>query len=191
MKRTMRDGRVVPPLLILLFSTAPLIGQSATMKWPDAVAPLAGERTQAEICVSLLKHYGKDQQIPSGQLAYAKAKSDSDAVIAGLLTALATRDTPGSFSTLQAKLASSASGLADFCNSVDAIISTTIPPGQRGVLSALAKIADIESLVKAVSAGVAALYNNFRNDDALTRKIIQTQLEGARWPNFDDVKPAQ
>jgi hypothetical protein len=49
----------------------------------------------------------------------------------------------------------------------------------------------IEPLLKMLSDGVSALYNNHRTDDALTRRTMQTQLEAARWPTFSEVKPAQ
>jgi hypothetical protein len=149
---------------------------------------LVGERAQAQVCVSLLKGYGTSQQTASGKFAYAIAKSDSDAAIAGLITALATRDTLGGLPNLQAKIASSGSGLADFCRSVREIVSTTTD-GERGLASALIKAIDISSLMNGVLAGVAALYNNYNTEHALTRKIIQTQLEGAKWPDFDEVKP--
>jgi hypothetical protein len=57
-------------------------------------------------------------------------------------------------------------------------------------LTDIAKAA-IEPLLKMLSDGVSALYNNHRTDDALTRRTIQTQLEAARWPAFSEVKAAQ
>jgi hypothetical protein len=180
--------RLILPGLLVLSSVGPLIGQSAVMTWPDAVARLKGERSQAETCVAVLKRYGTPPQIANGQLAYAKPKSDSDAVIAGLITALATKDAPANLPMLQVTLASSVSGLADFCNSVSNILSTA---GEKGAWDALVKIVGIEPLVKEISDGVAALYNNYRNDELFTRRQIQTELEGARWPDFAKVEPVQ
>jgi hypothetical protein len=162
-----------------------------TMSWPEAVAPLAGGRTKAEMCVAVLKKVGKDSEIARGQMAYSYAKADSDAVIAGLIITLVAGGTPTDLPALQAKLASGISGLAEFCNSVNDILSATRQPGEKNVISELVKIVPIEPLMKAVSDGVATLYNNHRNDDALTRKTIQTQLEAARWPVFSEVKAAQ
>jgi hypothetical protein len=159
------------------------------MSWPEAVAPLATGRAQAENAVRLLKRYGNEAQIARGQLIYAKAKSDSDAVIAGLITALATRDAPGSLPFLQAKLTSSAAGLEEFCNLVNDIISNITPTGQKDVWSTLAKITNFGPLMKALSDGIATIYNNYRSDHALIRKSIQTQLEAARWPDFAKVEP--
>jgi hypothetical protein len=159
------------------------------MSWPEAVGQIAGQRAKAEACVALLKRYGDDAQIARGQLTYADAKADFDAVIAGLITALSAGQTPASLPSLQAKLSSGVSGLLEFWN----MVSNLLPkmPGQKGVMDELAKIVPIELLLKALSEGVSALYSNHRSDDALTRRTIQTQLEAARWPTFSEVKAAQ
>jgi hypothetical protein len=60
-------------------------GQPGALTWPDAIAQLTSERARAETCVALVKKYGDDAQRARGQLAYASAKADADAVIAGLL----------------------------------------------------------------------------------------------------------
>lgn len=79
---------VIPALLALLALTGSASSQPATLSWPEAVAQLAGERAKAETCVALMKKYGDEAQIARGQFAYADAKADSDAVVAGLITAL-------------------------------------------------------------------------------------------------------
>ena len=88
----------VLPLAVL---TGSAISQPATISWPEAVAQLTGERAKAETCVALMKRYGDDAQIARGQLTYTTAKADSDALIAGLITALATGQAPLSMSSLQ------------------------------------------------------------------------------------------
>jgi len=161
----------------------------ATMSWPEAVGQIAGQRTKAETCVALMKRYGNDAQIARGQLTYADAKADFDAVIAGLIAALSAGQTPASLPSLQAKLTSGVSALLEFSN----MVSNLLPdmPGQKGVMDELAKIIPIEPVLRMLSEGVSALYSNHRNDDALTRRTIQTQLEAARWPTFSEVKAAQ
>jgi hypothetical protein len=62
--------------------------------------------------------------------------------------------------------------------------------GNKDILTDITKAA-IEPLLKMLSDGVSALYNNYRTDDALTRRTIQTQLEAAKWPAFSEVKAAQ
>jgi hypothetical protein len=161
----------------------------ATMSWPEAVGQIAGQRTKAETCVALMKRYGNDAQIARGQLTYADAKADFDAVIAGLIAALSAGQTPASLSSLQAKLTTGVSALLEFSKMVSNLLPDTT--GQRGVMEELAKIIPIEPLLKMLSEGVSALYSNHRNDDTLTRRTIQTQLEAARWPAFSEVKAAQ
>jgi hypothetical protein len=175
-------------LLSLIVLPGSATSQPATISWPDAVAQLTGQRARAETCIGLIKKYGDDAQVARGQLAYASAKADSDAVIAGLITALSTGQTPASLTSLQNKLHSGVSGLAEFCDTVGNLVPNT--GGQKDVLTDLAKVA-IEPLLKMLSDGVSALYNNHRADDALTRRTIQTQLEAARWPAFSEVKAAQ
>lgn len=161
----------------------------ATMSWPEAVGQIAGQRTKAETCVALMKRYGNDAQIARGQLTYADAKADFDAVIAGLIAALSAGQTPASLPSLQAKLTSGVSALLEFGNMVSDLLPDT--PGQKDIMGELAKIIPIEPLLKMLSEGVSALYSNHRNDDTVTRRTIQTQLEAARWSTFSEVKAAQ
>jgi hypothetical protein len=188
--RTMQIIRpgVIPALLALLALTGSASSQPATLSWPEAVAQLAGERAKAETCVALMKKYGDEAQIARGQFAYADAKADSDAVVAGLITALSAGGAPAGLPGLQTKLKSGVSGLLEFCATVRNLLPNTA--GQKNIVTDIAKTA-IEPLFKMLSDGVAALYNNYRSDNALTRRTIQTQLEAARWPPFSEVKPAQ
>jgi hypothetical protein len=62
--------------------------------------------------------------------------------------------------------------------------------GHKGIFDEMVRAA-IEPMIGALSEGVAALYNNYRRDDALTRQTIQTQLEAAKWPQFGKVEAAQ
>ena len=192
----MNRSRVVGSLVVLpflLMLAVPALGQPAAMKWPDAVAQLTAQRTRAENCVALLKRYGDKDQVVQGQLVYTNAKADSDAVIAGLITALSTGQEPASLSSLQTTMNSGISGLAELCNRVGKLV-----PGTEGQKGGLAEIlanlvlspAVIEQTLKMISAGVSTLYGDYRADDALTRGTIKTQLEAARWPAFTDVKPA-
>ena len=178
-----------PAVFLALFVlTSSAASQPATISWPEAVAQLTGERAKAETCVALMKKYGDDAQIARGQLTYTTAKADSDAVIAGLITTLSAGQAPVSLSSLQTKLSSGVSGLVEFCRTVSNLLPNT--GGQKNVVTDIAKVA-IEPLLKMLSDGVSALYNNHRTDDALTRRTIQTQLEAARWPTFSEVKAAQ
>lgn len=185
----MKRGAVhVWTLLVLLVPAEFAISQPAGVAWPEAVARLAGERAKAETCVALLKGHGDQAQISRGQLVYVTAKADTDAVIAGLVIALAQDATPENLPSLEGKLARGASGLWEFCKTVNDLLPSTA--GQKNVFVDIAK-ATIEPLVKSLIEGITALYNNHRKDDALTRLTIQTQLEAAKWPDFGKVQAAQ
>jgi hypothetical protein len=49
----------------------------------------------------------------------------------------------------------------------------------------------IEPLIKPFSEAVWTIYTNFRNDREATRVNIRTQLEAAKWPDFDTAQAAQ
>jgi hypothetical protein len=180
---------ILAALIALLAQVGSALSRSATMTWPDAVAQLTAERTKAETCVALFKRYGNDAQLAGSETMYTQARADSEAVIAGLTTVLSMARELESLTSLQTRLRRSASGLQEFCDSVSKVIPKT--DGQKGVLADLAKVLPQAALLKMLSDGVSALYTNHRDDDALTRATIKTQLEAARWPAFSEVKAAQ
>jgi hypothetical protein len=183
--------RAFAALLALLVLMDAVIAQPAAISWPDAVGQIAGERARAETCVALMKKYGDDAQKARGQITYSNAKADFDAVIAGLITALSAGQAPASLSSLQARLNSGVSGLAEFCGTVGNLLPKAAGQTDKDVMIDIAKMIPFEQLLKMLSEGVSALYTNHRSDDALTRKTIQTQLESARWPAFSEVKAAE
>jgi len=188
MKFTRPVAFLAPLALFVLTGSA--ISQPGTISWPDAVSKISGERAKAETCVALIKKYGDDAQKARAQLTYANAKADFDAVIAGLVTALSAGQTPASLSSLQAKLSSGVSGLAEFCGTVSNLLPKTAGQTEKNVMVDIGKMIPFEQLLKMLSDGVSALYNNHRSDDLLTRRTIQSQLEAARWPAFSEVKAA-
>jgi hypothetical protein len=173
---------------VLFILAAFELGHAADIGWPEAVGRLAGERSKAETCIALMKRYGNEAQVSSGRLVYMDAKASNDAVVVGLITALTLDEVPESLPDLENKLQYSASRLAEFCNSVGELLPDTT--GDKNVLSEIVTAA-IEPVLKSLRDAVAALYNNNRDDDALTRNTIQTQLEAAKWPDFAEVKAAE
>ena len=121
-------------------------------------------------------------------MAYGEAKASFDAVIAGLVTALTESGNPKSLPSLETDLEHGASGLVKFCKMVSDLVPDA--SGRKGVLADIVRGA-VEPVIKALSEGVAALYNNHRKDDALTMETIKTQLEAAKWPNFSELKAAK
>lgn len=173
---------------LMLIGGLPAAAAAAEIGWPEAVSRLAGERSKAEACGGVLKAYASPPQLAQGQLAYGIAKADYEAVIAGLVTALTEGASPKSLPTLNDALDHGTSELAKFCESAANLL--TSESGQKGVLVDIVKAA-IEPAVQALSQAVAAIYNNHRKDNALTRETIKTQLEAARWSSFADLKSAK
>jgi hypothetical protein len=115
----------------------------------------------------------------------------ADAVIVGLIVALSAKEEPESLSSLQERVERAATGLTQLRE----LAKSQLPnlEGTRGDLNF--DVGDIlkgaiQQLQKPLLDAVTALYGNFRADKELTRKTIQTQLEAARWLDFDQVKTA-
>jgi hypothetical protein len=151
-----------------------LISIASGISWADGAASLQG--------------HGDQRQIARGQLAYGEAKANFDGVIAGLITALTEGEAPKSLPSLEADLEHGATSLANFCKMVNDLLPST--SGGKDLVADIARAA-VEPLIKALSEGVATIYNNYRKDQALTRETIKTQLEATKWPNFAEVKAAK
>jgi hypothetical protein len=164
------------------------IGHASDIGWPEAVARLTEERSKAEICVASLKGHGNADQVSQGHVAYDSAKAHFDGVIAGLILALSGAGDPHSLSSLQVEVASGASDLAAFCKTVDDLLSPMSEP--KSLLGEAVKQA-IEPMTNSLSEAIATIYNNFRGNKAATRMTICTELETAKWSNFDEVKAVE
>jgi len=164
------------------------IGHAGGIGWPDAVARLNGERLKAEICVASLKGHGNADQVSRAHLTYDSAKAHFDEIIAGLIVALSGAGDPHSLPTLQVELESGASDLAAFCKTVDALLS---PMSEHKSLLGEAVEEAIEPQTESLSEAIATIYSNFRGNKAATRMTICTELETAKWPNFDEVKAVE
>jgi hypothetical protein len=185
----MSVGRSALFFLAALFACCGTVAVGAAeLDWPEAVGRLTVQRTRAETCAALLKSHANKQQLARGEMAYDEAKADFDGVIAELNIALTQGGTPKSLQNLDASLEHGETARAKFCQDVSVLLPKT--QGERGVLGDLAKEA-VKPVFQSISEGVAALYNNHRKDDELTRATIKTQLEAAKWPNFADVKAAK
>jgi hypothetical protein len=152
--------------------------------WQEAVARLAQERTLAETCVALLKKHGNAGAIDRGRLAYADAKAEYDAIIAGLDVALAQSDQPASLPDLEARLRRGFDKRQAFCVSVEPLV----PPPPKGVKSPFTEI--VGGAVGPVVDALKAIWLRRLDDDALRRKTIETQLEDTKWPSFASVSPS-
>ena len=167
------------------FSQSPA---TPSMTWPEATAQIVKLRTISETCVSIIKQYGNAAQKGQTRLDYGDAKANADAIIAGLTVALYADGKSDSLPSLQKDLQTASNDVQSFCGTASKILPAS--SRHKGVVDELAK-ASIEPLIKAVSDGIAALYNNHRNDKELVKKTIQAQLEAAKWQDFDKITAGQ
>jgi hypothetical protein len=169
-------------LVVVLLAPAVILAQP--MRWPEAVAALAAERTRAETCVRLLKrHAGGDAAALSrGELAYAAAKADVDGVIAGLTVVLTQGGTPPDLGDLEARLTRGVQAREAFCQQVIARVPED--PGIRNLLVQLGGVF-LPPLLEAAR----TLYAGKTEQDRLLRQTIQTQLEATQWASFADITP--
>ncbi len=139
------------------------------INWQEAVARLARERTQAETCARVLKKYGNAEVRDRSSLAYGEAKAEYDGIIASLVVALAQKERPASLPELEARLQRGFDKREAFCKDAQALIPRTT--GERGVIDGI-----VSGIVKPLAEAVVAIYSKSKDEDALTRKTIQTQL---------------
>jgi hypothetical protein len=168
--------------MVLLF--VPPMALAQPMRWPEAVAALAAERTRAETCGRLLKrHAGNNTAALSrGEVAYAEAKAEMDAVIAGLTVVLAERGTPPDLPDVEARLTRGVEAREAFCRQVMSLVPED--PGTRDFLVPLLGIV-LPPLLEAAR----TLYTSVTDQDRLLRQTIQTQLEATTWASFADLTP--
>lgn len=175
-----RPGVCVLVALLLV----PAVVRAQAMRWPEAVAALAAERTRAETCVRVFKRHAgaKAATLSRGELAYADAKAEVDAVIRGLIVALAQGGTPAGLSDLEARLTRGFQAREALCQQAMALVPED--PGTRNLLVQVLGVV-LAPLLEAVR----ALYTVKAEQDRLLRQTIQTQLEGTQWPAFADITP--
>jgi hypothetical protein len=148
--------------------------------WPEAVARLAGERTRAEACARLVKRHGAPADIARAELTYGDGKADIDGVVSGLVVALSLPELTPALADLETRLARAVERRATLCATAAALLPAS--PATRGLGETLAGLAS--ALVDPLRDAVSALWNARREDDALVRQTIRTQLEATRWPEF-------
>jgi hypothetical protein len=90
------------------------------------------------------------------------------------------REKPESLPDLQARLQHGFDTRQAFCLSVEPLV-----PKSQGEKSPIADI--VSGVVKPLTDAVVAIWSRTRDDDALIRKTIQTQLEATSWVAFDKV----
>jgi hypothetical protein len=172
-----------------VFSAAAFGAEAPSPGWPEVIADLTTERTQAETCVGLIKSRGDPATVDSAKVTYLMARADTGGIIAGLETVLAEGGKPGSLPTVRPSLEATASSLKAICTAAAA----TATPNTKGVLDEIAKgVAEgaIEPVVNKISDGIAALWAHYVVEpDKLALETKKAKLEAARWPEFADIAP--
>jgi hypothetical protein len=183
-QRALESPAVQRIALIVLASIVPasLCAAQAALGWPEVIALLAKARTQATACVQVLKSNGDKPSIAKAQLTYGMAEGEMDGLIAGLTIALVHGGEPSSLPTAQASLETAGKGLMEICDAA----TKTIAPNTKDILGDMVKAA-VEPLIKAISAGVGALWTRHVEKDTLELETKKTQLEAAKWPRFTDI----
>jgi hypothetical protein len=165
---------------VLALSVGCGVAQAEGIGWQEAVARLAHERTRAETCVRLLKTYGDEAALSRGDLAYGEAKAEVDAVIAGLIVALAKEEEPATLPDLETRLELGVEGREALCEQVKPLVPDA--SGEKNVIVDLVGGA-LEPLITAVK----EIYLDAEEADRLTRLTIQNQLEATKWRAFAEI----
>lgn len=148
--------------------------------WQEAVARLAYERTKVVTCVKELKKNGNKAAISRGEDAYNNAKAEYDAIIQGLTVALARKGEPASLPDLEARMQRGFDARDAFCKSVQPLVPSSA--GQRNVIADI-----VGGAIAPVIDAIKAIYLRGKDDDALMRKTIETQLGATSWPAFRSI----
>jgi hypothetical protein len=149
--------------------------------WSEAIARLARERTSAEALVELLKKYGSQTNLDRGSFFYNDAKAEIDAVIGGLLVAMAQKSQPTALPDLEERLRAAMEHRKKLADLVQALVPDT--SGQRAGIGDIIS-QTVEKLLSPLRDAVRALWNAHLEHDSFLRATIQTQLEGVRWRDF-------
>jgi len=153
--------------------------------WQEAVARLVRERTLAKTGAQLLKKYGSAADVAAGSVRYGEAKAEYDAIIAGLVVALARQAAPDSLPDLLARFTRGFDKREEFCRRVYELLPVP-DAGEKGWIGDA-----ITGGVGPVLDAIEAIWFRTRDENLLLRETIKTQLEMAIWPGFAAVSPDQ
>jgi hypothetical protein len=112
----------------LLFPAGVCAGQTAGLGWPEVIAALTAERSNAETCVGLLKSRADAATLDKAKATYGTARADMDGVIAGLETVLGEGRKPDNLPNVRPSLETSARSLKQICEAAAA----TSTPNTKG-----------------------------------------------------------
>lgn len=175
---------VISVFAALLFAFPAWPAASPPQTWQQAVERLAAVRQDAEHCTAIIKARGTEAARAAAYETYGIAKMDVDAVIAGLVTAVAQGDGPDSLPGLRPRLERATARIGTLCHTAQALLPAE-PGGKGGAML------DIGGILQPLLDALVALVIDGRDRDAQTRRTIQTQVEGLAWRAFADIPPAR
>jgi hypothetical protein len=157
---------------------------TSIISWQEAVGRVASERVRAETCARLLKRHAAQSSaaLSRGLEAYSAAKAEMDGVIAGLIVVLAGDGEPGQLRALESQIAKAVGAREAFC-----IETMKHVPESEGTKNAL--IALVGAALGPLIDAIKEIYLHHEDADAQRRETIQTQLEAAKWDEFDTITP--
>ena len=175
-------GKIGCLVVTLLLCTTPYL-HAETITWQESVARLRQERGQAVLCAGVLKRHAAGAVLEQGALAYGQAKSEYDAIIAGLQVALAGDHGPGSLADLDARLSSGFQKRTEMCD----LASHALPPPQNGEKGMGEEI--VKATVGPVMDAALKLLDEAIHGPPGRRDTIRTQLDATTWPDFAAISP--
>ena len=179
--------RIVEAAAFALAFPAATVAAQAPMGWPEVIAALTTQRSNAETCVGLLKSRGDAATIDKAKASYGAARADMDGVIAGLETVLGEGGKPESLPNVRPSLETSAKSLKSICEAAEATATPNTKGLWDGIAEGVAKAA-IEPVVTKIADGVAAIWNHyFVEPDKLKLETRKSKLEAAKWPEFEKI----
>src|SRR5688572_15829390 len=113
------------PWCLLVLLSIPCFVRASPIGWQEAVARLAYERERSVHCAQALKQYGDDSAKIWGMFIYNEARAEINAVIAGLVVALAQDQKPASLPDLEVRLQRGVKGREAFCKVVVPLLPDT------------------------------------------------------------------
>ena len=169
--------------LALLWLGAATSLRAEALGWQEAVARLRQERGQAVLCAGVLKRHAAGGALEQGALDYGQAKSEYDAVIAGLQVALASGRSPASLPDLDARLSSGFERRTALCDLASHVLPSP-ENGNKGIGDEIVK-ATVGPVVEAA----LKLLDEAIHGPPGRRDTIRTQLDATAWPDFATVSP--
>ena len=173
--------------LIVLAWVVPamLCAAQATLGWPEVIARLTQERTQAETCVGMIKSSKNVGAIAAAKLTYETTKPRIDGAIAGLTAALVEGGKPEALPTVRDDLETTRKGLKEICDAALATLKSN--SHQKGGWQEAIATAAVEATVKPMIDWLSENWARLKEPDKLEIETKKSQLEAAKWPKFSDI----